>query len=224
MSDNKKSAREILSTAVGSLDRVSTNKLYDNWAETYDNDMDAVAYPGPAKLMEQFDKLEVPKEAKILDICAGTGAIAKELIRRGYTNLHAFDGSESMLAKAKQENLYKSYSCQLFEPGSKLPYADAEFDCCLMAGIFAPGHLPIVALHEICRITKAGGVIAWINTDPAYYADKDEQYADGGFYKVCDAITAKGCWKKHEGFPVRVSPYLPYSDALVMVYDVVGKC
>lgn len=224
MAAENKSAREVLNTAIGSSDRTATNKLYEEWANTYDNDMSTVAYPGPAKLIEQFEKLDVAKEAKILDICAGTGAIAKELIKRGYTNLHAFDGSEAMLAKAKQENLYKSYTCKIFEPGSKLPFEDGEFDCVLMAGIFAPGHLPIVALHEICRIAKVGGVVAWINTDPAYYADKDEQYADGGFYKVVDEIVAKGCWKKRDGFPVLVTPYMPYSDALIMVYDIVGKC
>lgn len=35
--------------------------------------MATVLYFGPKKLLEYFDKLNVPKEAKILDFCAGTG-------------------------------------------------------------------------------------------------------------------------------------------------------
>lgn len=213
---------QYLAKVIGGEDPSATTKMYSSWSETYEKAMAEVQYFGPTKLMEFFDRLNVPKEGKILDVCAGTGGIGRELVKRGYSDVHAIDGSEGMLAKAQAEGNYKSYTCLLFTPDSKLPYADNEFDCVLLAGVFAPGHLPIVALHEVVRVTKAGGCVAWICCDPKYYEDKDKQYADGGFYKVVEEIKSKGFWKEREGFPISV-PYIEYSDGFVMSYDIVGK-
>lgn len=213
-------AHELLTSVIGA-NRLETNRVYNQWADNYERDMQEVKYFGPVTLMEHFHKLNVAKEAKILDLCAGTGAIGRELVKRGYYDLHGVDGAESMLARAKDEGNYKTYKHLLFEPTSKLPFEDNTFDCVLMAGVFAPGHLPIVALHEVCRVTKKGGVIAWICCDPDYYEDKDPQYLDKGFYKLIDGIRAKGIWKEHEGFPVSV-PYIKYSDGFVMAFDVIG--
>lgn len=215
-------SHKYLSNVIGGEDPSKTTEMYTNWSENYEKAMAEVQYFGPTKLMEFFERLNVPQGGRILDVCAGTGGIGRELVKRGYTDNHAIDGSEGMLAKAKAEGNYKSYTHLLFTPGTKLPYADSEFDCILLAGVFAPGHLPIVAMHELCRVTKVGGVIAWINCDPKYYEDKDKQYADGGFYKLVDEIKAKGLWKEREGFPVPV-PYIEYSDGFVMAMDVIGK-
>lgn len=211
-----------LSSVISGEDPSKTTELYNNWSETYEKAMEEVQYFGPTKLMEYFDRLNVPQDGKILDVCAGTGGIGRELVKRGYTNNHAVDGSEGMLAQAKKEGNYKSFTQLLFKPDTKLPFADSEFDCTLMAGVFAPGHLPIVAMHELCRVTKVGGVVAWINCDPKYYEDKDKQYRDGGFYKVLKEIKDKGLWRERDGFPVPV-PYIEYSDGFVMAMDVTGK-
>lgn len=213
---------QLLTSVIGGEDPNNTSKMYNNWSETYEQGMAEVKYFGPTKLMEFFDRLQVPKGGKILDFGAGTGGIGRELAKLGYTDIHAVDGAESMLAKAKAEGNYKSYTHLLFQPDSKLPFADNEFDCVLLAGVFAPGHLPIVALHEVCRVTKVGGVVAWINCDPKYYEDKDKQYANGGFQKLLDEIKQKGIWKEREGFPVPV-PYIEYSDGFVMAFDIIGE-
>lgn len=214
--------REFLNVIISGTHPSKTTEAYSNYSENYEKAMEDVQYFGPKLLIEQFEKLNVPKDAKILDFCAGTGGVGRELIKRGYTNLHALDGSEGMLAKAKAEGNYKSYTHLLFTPGEKLPFEDGEFDCVLLAGVFAPGHLPIVALHEVARVTKVGGCVAWINCDPKAYEDKDEQYADGGFYKVLEEIKNKGIWKEHEGFPVSV-PYIEYSSGFVMAFDITGN-
>lgn len=218
---NDKDAHQLLNKVIGGEDRSASNKLYNDWGHKYEADMAAVKYFGPSKLMEYFDQLNVKKDAKILDVCAGTGGIGRILAQKGYSNLHAIDGAEGMLAKAKEEGNYKSYTTLLFEPDSKLPYEDNSFDCVLLAGVFAPGHLPIVALHEVCRVAKVGGIVAFICCDPNYYEDKDKQYTDRGFYKIVDELRNQGVWKEHEGFPVPV-PYIEYSDGFVMAFDIVG--
>lgn len=211
-----------LTNVISGNDPSATVKMYNDWSETYEVAMEETKYAGAGGLMKFFDQLNVPKDGKILDFGAGTGAIGRELVKRGYSDIHGVDGSEGMLAKAKEEGNYKSLQQLLFKPDSRLPFEDNQFDCILLAGVFAPGHLPIVALHEVCRVAKVGGVIAWIQCDPKYYEDKDEQYKDGGFYKLLDEIKNKGVWKEREGFPVPV-PYIEYSDGFVMAFDIVGK-
>lgn len=219
---SKKDAHQLLTDVIGSEATSSTNAIYNKWASTYEADMRAVKYNGPEKLMEYFDRLNVPKDGKILDVCAGTGGIGRELVKRGYSDIHAIDGSEGMLAKAKEEGNYKTYTHLLFDANSKMPFFNGQFDCVLLSGVFAPGHLPIVTLHEVCRVTKVGGVVGMILCDPKYYEDKDKQYANGGFYKVVDEIRDKGFWKMRDGFPIPV-PYIEYSDGFVMAFDVVGN-
>lgn len=217
----EKDAHELLQDVIKDADRVSTNKLYTNWAPTYEKDMAAVRYFGPTQLMDAFGKLNVPKDAKILDFGAGTGAIGRELVKQGYSDLHAVDGSEGMLASAKKEGNYKSYTHLLFEPNSKLPFDDKIFDCVLLAGVFAPGHLPIVALREACRVTKIGGKVAWNQCDPDYYAVKDIQYANRGFQNLVKDIEDKGLWKCCKDFPIKV-PYIEYSDGFIQAFEVIG--
>lgn len=206
-------------------DRTLTNQVYNKWAPNYEQGMADVGYFGPKQLIECFEEKlssSVPKDAKILDVCAGTGGVGRGLVKLGYSDLHAIDGSEGMLAEAKKEGNYKSYTILMFEPGTKLPYADGEFDCVLMAGVFAPGHLPIVALREVCRVTKKGGLIAFICCDPKHYEDKDPQYADGAFPKLIDQLKEEGKLKDREGFPIAV-PYIEYSEGFIMAFDVIGE-
>lgn len=219
---DQKDAHTLLADVIKSDDKKSTNEIYNKWGETYERDMAAVQYFAPRQLMEHWDKLEVPKDAKILDICAGTGANGRELAKLGYTDLHAFDGAEGMLANARKEGNYKSYSVQLFEPDSKLPYEDKTFDCVIMTGVFAPGHLPIVALREACRVAKVGAKVCFVQCDPDHYANVDSQYADKGFQKLVDDIAAKGIWKCREGFPIKVSPYIEYSDGFIQAFDILS--
>lgn len=212
--------RKLLSDVIAG-DRILSNETYNKWAPNYEADMKKVQYFGPKQLMEHFVKLNVPNDAKILDVCAGTGAVGRELVKLGYHDIHATDGAEGMLEKAKEEGNYKSYTHLLFQPDSKLPFEDKTFDCVLLAGGFAPGHLPIVALREVCRVAKVGGVVAWICCDPQYYEDKDAQYSNGGFYKLIDELREKGYVKSREGFPISV-PYIEYSDGFIMAYDIIG--
>lgn len=222
-SDNGKDAHALLTDVITNANHSACQAMYNKWATDYEKDMIEVKYFGPTELMKHFDRLNMPKEAKILDVCAGTGGIGRELVKRGYSDLHAIDGAECMLDKAKAEGNYKTYTCLLFEPDSKLPYDDNTFDCVLLAGGFAPGHLPIVALREVCRVTKVGGKVSFICCDPKYYEKQgsDKQYADNGFYKLVDELRDNGIWKEHEGFPIPV-PYIEYSDGFVMAFEIVG--
>ena len=61
--------------------------------------------------IKQVFQVKAKDEIKIIDAGAGTGLMAVELIKLGYTNLHALDISQEMLNEAKKKNLYKKIIC-----------------------------------------------------------------------------------------------------------------
>ena len=74
---------------------------YDTWAWLYNQTM------GPQYGLEQLKPLEMmlipqlPKDAKLLDLCCGTGHLMQPLLERGY-KVTGLDGSEAMLDYARQ--------------------------------------------------------------------------------------------------------------------------
>lgn len=49
------------------------------------------------------------RNAHILDVGAGTGLLALNLVKDGYFNIDAMDMAEKMLKKARERSLYKNY-------------------------------------------------------------------------------------------------------------------
>uniref|UniRef100_A0A915HU49 Uncharacterized protein n=1 Tax=Romanomermis culicivorax TaxID=13658 RepID=A0A915HU49_ROMCU len=78
-------------------------------------------YNGPACTVRHVPHYIPDKNARILDICAGTGACAVELKKLGYENLDALDGCKKMLTVAQNRRLYKQYYLQILTPGVECP-------------------------------------------------------------------------------------------------------
>lgn len=76
--------------------------FYDQWSEKYESHIAESQYNGPREVAALFQEF-VKKDAKILDVCAGTGAIGELLSTHGYHSIDALDGSKEMLDKARQK-------------------------------------------------------------------------------------------------------------------------
>ena len=66
-------------------------------------------YRGPLICSSIFNVYLTDRNAKILDIGAGTGFVAEYLTKFGYTNIDALEPSEGMVAIAKAKNLYNNF-------------------------------------------------------------------------------------------------------------------
>ncbi|XP_078578489.1 methyltransferase-like protein 27 [Branchiostoma floridae x Branchiostoma japonicum] len=134
-------------------------RFYDNWAEKYDKDLFDLNYNGPRQCAEALaEVLSGNKAARILDVAAGTGLCAMELIKLGYTNLDAIDGSQGMLDIAQSRNLYHRYICDFLGP-RRLDIPGNHYDAIACCGAFSQGHMKDDCFPELIRIVKPGGLI-----------------------------------------------------------------
>ena len=155
---------------------------YDEWAASYEHDMDD--HGGPREAVDVLTRF-VPPGSRILDAGCGTGLAGKLLADGGYQSLEGLDLSEGMLREAGKKNCYSAlHQATLGDP---LDFPSATFDALLVIGVFARAHAPSHCLAELIRITKPGGYIIF-TLRPEFYVSTD-------FRATMAKLTESGQWK-----------------------------
>ncbi len=185
--------------------------LYDDWADSYDADLDGMGGPNEAvSMMEQYLTLD----SRILDAGCGTGVVGHLLGSKGYRQVDGLDLSQGMLDQARRKNCYRNlYQAAL---GESLELADDSYDAVVIVGVFVRGHVGSSALHELIRITRPGGYL--------FFTLRPEFRIDTDFQSTMDALEQAGHWQlKHvtEPFSGRFKAH-PEVDLQVWVYQVNG--
>jgi SAM-dependent methyltransferase len=170
---------------------------YDEWAKTYEGDLDRdFGWYGPLYAVEAFARF-VPKGARILDAGAGTGLVGKLLIEQGYDNLVAMDISNGMLDEARKKNAYREFHQMVM--GEKLDFPSDSFDAVVTVGVLTVGHAPASSLDELVRITSPGGHIV--------FTLRPDLHEEGGFKEKHAELESAGKWKLSEaGQPKQILP------------------
>ena len=123
------------------------------------------------QIMPVLDRLvlsEVPKKAKVLDLCCGDGRVSQQLAKRGYKVL-GVDGSEHMLTYAKQrcpriEFLLKD--ARNFTLPEEFDAAVSTFDS--LNHVMDPADLTAV-FRNVYACLKRGGIFVFdLNREEAY--------------------------------------------------------
>lgn len=79
-----------------------------------------------------------------------------ELLKLGYSDLHALDISPEMLNEAKKKNVYKRFICASLS-GQRIPDIDTgEYDALICAGTLLSGHVRSSAFLEMIRMVRTG--------------------------------------------------------------------
>jgi demethylmenaquinone methyltransferase / 2-methoxy-6-polyprenyl-1,4-benzoquinol methylase len=115
--------------------------------------------------------LERP-EARVLDLCCGTGDLAFSLARNAKAKIIGADFSHTMLVRAQAkaaEEANGSAPVPFFEADAlNLPFADTSFDLVTTAFGFRNLANYEAGLREIRRVLKTGGTLAILEfTEPA---------------------------------------------------------
>jgi SAM-dependent methyltransferase len=97
--------------------------------------------------------LNLPAEARILDIGTSTGTNLRMLRDLGYVNFEGLDRSQEAVRWCAE----KGYGKVTVGDVCDLPFADCDFDLVLATDIVEHVDDDAAALREICRVLKSGG-------------------------------------------------------------------
>jgi demethylmenaquinone methyltransferase / 2-methoxy-6-polyprenyl-1,4-benzoquinol methylase len=95
---------------------------------------------------------------RVLDVATGTGAVARELVRRCGCDVVGVDQSPDMLAEARRRS---NGRIELVEASAeRLPFADGEFDALTFTYLLRYVDDPPATLRELVRVVRPGGAVA----------------------------------------------------------------
>ena len=131
-----------------------SENFWNRNAKRYDRFMrkDRAAYE---KLYELIRP--VVKARTVLELAAGTGLIAKNIVRAA-SHIEVTDASEEMIAEAKRNNRSAKLHFSVLDMFC-LPYADKSFDVVIVSNALHIVPQPEKALAEIRRVLKDDGVL-----------------------------------------------------------------
>ncbi|KAJ7996097.1 hypothetical protein DPEC_G00233540 [Dallia pectoralis] len=177
--------------------------FYNTWAEDYDKDVALLDYRAPSLaancLSSSFHGDR--DTALVLDVACGTGLVAAQLKRRGFTQFVGVDGSKGMLRLANKTGLYQDLrQCMLGD--EPLPFLAGQFDVVVIVGALSDGQVPVSVIRELCQVTKPGGYVGMTtrgNQDNlAYKAALEQEFKlieEAGLW-VCLEVKEAETWEK----------------------------
>ena len=127
----------------------------------------------------------VVKGKTVLELAAGTGLIAKNIVNEA-AHIEAADASVEMIAEAKRNNQSAKLHFSV-QDMFRLPYADKSFDVVIVSNALQIVPQPEKALAEIHRILRDDGVLI----APTF------THAENSFFG-----NSKAFFLKLEGFPL----------------------
>ncbi len=146
-------------------------KLYDRWAESYDEELRTNGYASPARTAKAMAAVVTDLGAPLLDIGCGTGLSGEALKAAGFTAIDGTDFSAEMLAAARPKAVYRK-----LWPGSPenpLPPPAGDHANIAAIGVFSPSHAPSSAIATIVDRLDAGGCFGFTLND---HALEDDSY------------------------------------------------
>ncbi|MWD26327.1 methyltransferase domain-containing protein [Aquicoccus sp. SCR17] len=144
-----------LSSAYALRGPEDNNRLYADWAETYDATFaEDMGYLMPGHVAELYK--EHGGAGPVLDIGAGTGLVAERLEALGVTPVDATDLSQEMLDVAAAKGVYRDLFAG--DVTDRLPRDDDSFAGAVSAGTFTTGHVGPEGLAEVIRLVRPGGL------------------------------------------------------------------
>lgn len=165
MADTSK--KTLLDRVFAATSTEESQKLYDEWAETYDSDMATHEFTAPRLVAEAVsrslkmnhlpDVREAMRSTVIADAGCGTGLVGVELAKLDATAIDGLDISQGMLDVARKTGAYRSF--KIADLTTRLPFADGTYDVVTCCGTFTHGHLGSEPLEEFLRIIKTSGLV-----------------------------------------------------------------
>lgn len=130
---------------------------YEQWAETYESDVEGVWSPVPISAALMLAKYMLDKRKVILDVGAGTGLVGLALAKLGFEQIIGIDISPSMLHKAEVKGVYRSLVCCSI--GDEFFGNLEKASGVIATGVFAKSHAGAAELRRLPECIESEGVL-----------------------------------------------------------------
>ncbi len=179
-------------------DREKLDRIYDDWARSYDQDLWASGNPYIAAIAGMVGRHIPDKAARTLDGGCGTGNLAQILQVIGYSNIVGIDASTGMLEAAEAKGCYADLHQMLL--GAEIDLPTASFDAVTAAGVLTHGHAPPESIDGLLEIAKPGA--------PLIFSISAVAVEEGGFGEKMTVLQQTGAWSLVEQTePFRTYPF-----------------
>ncbi len=168
-------------------DPAAFEDVYDDWADSYDADLDAAGYATPDRLAAALADHAPDRAAPILDFACGSGLSGLALRRAGFTTVDGTDISQRMLDRAAATGAYRSLAKVAHDAPLPTGYAIIA-----ATGAISRGAAPPETLDAVAAALPPGGLLALSYNDhtledPAYTDRLAALVSDGTFETLLEA-------------------------------------
>lgn len=189
--------------------------FWDRNAGRYDRFMrkDRVAYEKMYGLIRP-----VVKGKTVLELAAGTGLIAKNIVNAA-AHIEAADASVEMIAEAKRNN-HSAKLCFSVQDMFCLPYADESFEVVIVSNALHIVPQPEKALAEIHRVLRDDGVLiapTFTHAENSFFGNSKAFLLKLAGFPLHSRWTSEEylCFLQQNGWTVRKSVVLKASFPLI---------
>lgn len=162
-------------------------KLYNEWANSYDTDLEGEEYASPERTVEAVVKnLDDNKpNLNILDAGCGTGMVGDCFQKSSLSGKFTIDGLDlapGMLQVARKKGIYGDLeTADLTKPINR---TDGSYDVVTCVGTLTKGHVGPAVLNEFVRVTAKGGLVVG--------TVHDEIWESHGYKSVVEGLARAG--------------------------------
>lgn len=160
----------------------------------------------------------VVKGKTVLELAAGTGLIAKNIVNAA-AHIEATDASVEMIAEAKRNN-HSAKLCFSVQDMFCLPYADESFEVVIVSNALHIVPQPEKALAEIHRVLRDDGVLiapTFTHAENSFFGNSKAFFLKLAGFPLHSRWTSEEylCFLQQNGWTVRKSVVLKASFPLI---------
>ena len=151
-----------------------TQKIYADWAESYDADVTEWGYATPARIAMALRRSGANVDKGVLDYGCGTGLCGLALRAVGFDVIDGTDISPEMLEKAQAREVYRAL--WLGEPGTLGHVGAGDYAAIAASGVVSLGAAPPETLDMLVAAMAPGNLLAF-SFNEATMADRTRAVA-----------------------------------------------